>query len=260
MRHSLRDLLPAPRPLRLAGVEWLASELTISDLAELDRAILRLHQIAQGIDPAAPPPGARPEPGESVAAYHARLRRASRAAEPGVPAFGEPAGDAILFNTIGGLASIAYRSLIPAHPDLTFADAHDLAGTLGPGELAGLETIAFALDPAESIARLIDREAGVDLPAPEAVQVCWADILASLLLRRWPTTDGPMPLGPTGLTFEAIGRLTLTQFRVLRAGGQPEGSSAVHPDLPAGWSDAEFERRVLGPRERFWGAEGQADG
>ena len=195
---------PLPRPVTLAGRVYRARPLRLRDL-------FALADLAAG-----EPPGV-PEGDPDDEAYQRALREAFDAADAWPGRWTDALG------TDEGCLYVLSACLRDER--LASADVVELAGELTNLEWRRLMALAFAADPAASVAAAIDGAIGVDdrsegASFPEAIARFWSD--------------------HGGLTEDALLDVSLSMFKLARTGGE---RNIVDPD-----SSSEAQ----GKRARFW--------
>lgn len=228
-------LCPRPEAVRIGRSIALVSELRVRDyLALRDYIAARLVSPIAGLDP-----DADDYPDALRAAY-------DLAEEPGAwpPPPGSPRGGAVLYSEPEGLAfflAVACRE----HPGL---DPEALAAELAadPGAIAEVERVAWGLRPSwrEAVLRLIDRHLGLPEFEPGGPgaggegggrAVAWESAIAE-------AADG------CPLRMAALLDLTLSQWALLRSGGEPEPEPDILPD------DEALAERIQDARYDFFAA------
>jgi hypothetical protein len=193
---SLSLCLPRVEIVALAGVARPVMELRLCDLADLQGWLADQvpHPLA-GVPPAwaDPDPATRPD----------RLKAAWRRAREWPPKLGTPQAGEVL-GTPAGLVAFVLVCLRRCDPSVTATDAAEVAAKMGPAEWATLRRIAWGRQPWEELREELDPSAAEDPgPPPD-----WAEGFQDLA-------------ATTGWTFEQIGELTVTQYRIARSGTAP---------------------------------------
>lgn len=217
-------VVPVPKPLRVAALDVTVhvSELTLRELAEL-----------QGVLDAS-----RPDPylaaREALATLEGDDRRralvaAYEAAEAGPPVYGEGEGWAY-FASMEGFALLAWVALRRNHPDLSPEDVATLAIRMSEGER---EALRWHAEGGVAL-RVLGRMLTADVPRPAAASVGWGRAIHEV-------AEG------LGVPYDAVYRMTLTEFRNARRGGQPDDAWVSLPD------GADFEAIAADQRRRYYG-------
>lgn len=229
---ALLDAFPQPLPIKLQGRPRLVSQFQVKHLAQLDAFYLATSADAiRLLDEGTITPGDRPKV----------LRDAYEAAEKASdhPIYSSPEGGSILFGTTAGLAFVLSLAL-RADPDPPNVDeVAALAGAITPAEWMAVERVLFGLDTLAELERRIDREIGVELPldTSDDGRASWRKIVADLCETYHYTPA-------------EVGELYLSQLRLLRMRGDTLDRGTP---IPAGWTMAELDERVLTKRRAFWG-------
>jgi hypothetical protein len=220
---SLSHCFPQPMPAQLGGQTYLASELRLRDLAQLEAwAIASLGSPLEGL-------------GDDASAED--LRAAWLAAEKR-PALGSPEVDASVFTTIDGRGLFALLVLRDDPRKLTADLARQIATQASAEEWERVDRIAFAIVDGDflEVVRRVDRLLGLPSFAVAKARgktVPWAKAIAEAV--------EIYHLSPA-----QIGELTLGQWRILRSGGE---CLKLEEPLPA---DGDLEDRVMTVRGEFW--------
>jgi hypothetical protein len=141
-------VIPVPRAVQLGGREYVASELTLGDLAELQAWLEEAepHPL-EGL----PPAWADPEPETRPA----RLAAAWERARAWPPRLGTDRGAELLASP-GGRAFFLTLCLRRARPDFGPAEALDLLRRITPTEWSALRRVAYAITPREELVAELD--------------------------------------------------------------------------------------------------------
>lgn len=221
MGSSLTDIFPRPRPLPLGGRVYLAGELTLAQIADLQAdADARRPDPLEGLRGRLDGMEAEPRRLALVAAH--------AAAEAGPPAWGWPADDA-------GHAHFVLVALGPHNPGFTPADAAAVVERVEPEEYAALWRVARGITPLDEVEALL----GVDRSGGSGAAITWAQAVCELM-EAYP-----------GLSLAAIAGLTLGQVRALRSGGRDEVRGV--PAVPT--SGRSLKQMVAEARAKFHGTD-----
>ena len=228
---SLSECFPAAVPIDLGGVAYLAMPLALEHLAQVEAwAVAALPSplaALEGIDPADP-------------AYPEALRAAYRACDAWPPKLGDPAVDALVFETVEGRALLALHCLRDDPRALSAERAAELASAADRDEWRRFDRVAFALDPSPfvEVLALVNRHLGfADFATAgdrDGGAIPWTQAIAEACV-EW------------GYTPSQVGALTLGQWRILRSGGKGRERTEPEPADPAVldlYADA---------HARFWG-------
>lgn len=224
---SLSSWFPGATPLVVAGRVVLASELRVRDLATIEAyTAARLGAPLAGLDAAADD-------------YPDRLRSLYDTLERWPPDVGSPETAAALFGDRRGLAFFLALTLRASGLSADELDAVALEAE--PDEVQEVERVAWGVqaDHKADLVRLIDDHLGLPAfrPRPTPMRgrpISWAQAVGDAV-------DGD----PRRV--EAVGDLTLSQWRMLRCGGETELRDDPLPE------DAELCDRVQDARREFWG-------
>lgn len=225
---SLASVFPRPVRITLAGRPFLAMELRVRELAEL-------HAWRDEADPPPAlrlgPPSAYPDHEayrDHAKAIYEEAEEAADVEETGGTAPPRQAPSTI--DPLQAEAMLLWMGLRGLNPGFTAEDAIGLALELRAGadavhEWGRFREVILAVSPFERIARVVDPEwgswaAGGGVPWPQAIE---------------ETRDA------TGLTYEEMGNLYLSQFDSLRSGGKSRGFP--RPEPPEGVDLMEFARK-----------------
>jgi hypothetical protein len=220
---------PAPVWLPFGGSVWRFHEYRLTDLARLEAWARR----AVG-DPYAAVTDAAAL--EDRAERRKALRNAYDLAERHGGGLADPALMAALSSRYGLVEQLAAAVRVEDGEPLSRAMEHATVG-----ELDHALAIAWAIPPLDFAQQAVDREAGVILPH-ERRRFDEREWRASL----WSLIEA------THWTPAQIGRLALSQWDVIRSGGQWDGSPVVNPDKPRDWTWDEFRERVMGRRREVF--------
>jgi hypothetical protein len=187
-------VVPVPRVVRLDGRRFVAGELTLGDLAELQAWL-------EEADPnpldGLPPAWADVEPGTRPA----RLRALWDAAGEWPARLGTPAAGALL-GTERGRAFFLCLCLRRHQPAFGLGDALALLPRVWPSEWAALRRVAYALTPREELVDELD-----PTPGKSRAGDWWKQLHAAAQLPHWPG-------------YEGLARLTISQWRHLCSDGK----------------------------------------
>jgi hypothetical protein len=204
----ITSVIPVPRPLRVAALDGHTlhvAEMRLSDLAELQGVL-----DATWSDPyLAARASLEDAAGESrwpllVAAYEA--------AEAGPPVYGEGAG-AAYFVGLEGFCLLAWVALRRHQPDLDPADVATLVLLMDEDERFRLRWIAEGGDALRVLGRMLLE----GYPRPRSTPITWGQAIHEV-------TE------VLGVAYEAVYRMTLTEFRNARRSGKPEDVNVTIPD------------------------------
>jgi hypothetical protein len=214
---------PQPVPLILGGRAWAFHQFRISDLAYLEGWARNASGSPYALTGAAM--GLTDDRERADA-----LRASYDAAEATEKGFADPAVSGVLATRAGVVEQLAVSARTEEREELGEA----LEGAL-PGEVDTILAVAWAIPALDFAQTVIDREIGVSLPPKRAWHKAgaWQEGL-------WKLIEA------TGYTPEQIGGLYLSQWEIIRSGGQWEPSDVVSPP------DNEACRPVLTGRKRFW--------
>lgn len=203
----LRDVLPRPQAITMAGEVHLVAQFTLDDLADLDEWM----SVAAG-DPmdGLPPAACDPDP----STRRARLVAAWRAME-GVPSVGGPGAAAMLFGPEGRAVQVLL-SCARAGREITAEVASRLASECSPAEWAAFDRIAWGVPAWKPIARELDPDFESWVTASDDPHD-WGRSLVKAC------ADDPSRLA-------AMGRLTIGQYRLLCREGEPDWYRCVPKD------------------------------
>ena len=191
MAGSLTDIFPRPRPLPLGGRVYLAGELTLAQLADL-----QAYSDSHWPDPLA---GLR----DRLADLEAEPRRlalvaAHAQAEVGPPAWGWPADD-------DGHRHFVLVALAPHNPGFAAADAARVVERVEAHEYAALWRVTRGVTPLDEVEALL----GFDRSGSGGEPITWRQAVV-VLCEAYPA-----------YTLVAVGRLTVSQDKARRTGGRP---------------------------------------
>ena len=211
-------------PVTLGGQTYLASELRLRDLAQLEAwAIASLGSQLDGL-------------GDDASAEE--LREAWLATENGSPALGSPLVDQSIFATLEGRSLFLLLVLRDDGRKLTSDQAREIAASVTAPEWDQLDRRAFSIldGDFQEIVRRVDKMLGLPTFVP--------------VKERSKTVPWPKAVAESvelyHLSFADLAELTLGQWRVLRSGGE---SDKFGEPMPA---DSELEDRVMTARGEFW--------
>ena len=201
---GLTRALPTPRVLSLGGQDWLVSELRLRDIAILEA----------WVEARTPwPTDLLPERDDTDAPTWSRLLDAAyNAAERWPPRFGDARCTALL-NTQDGLAFFVWVAIQRDQPGATIEDARGLVARMGATDWKLLARVLFGGDPMEELLRLMEEGGG----APDRPPVDWEKAVHEVAEML-------------GITYEAVGEMTLSQFAIARRRGEPldHGTDVSH--------------------------------
>lgn len=228
---SLSRAFPTSAPVALAGATFRVHQLRLRDLARLEQwALDRLASPADALAGAL----ALDDPTERRTAL-ADAYDAIREAQGGM---GSPAVDDALSSLPGCVMQL--RMAI-RKPRIRWSVALDAARRCTDAEWSRFTAIAWATDPLDQAAICLDRELGVTWPRPRDQTGSWGEAI-------WKVIE------LTGWSFDQAGRLTLSQWDLIRSGGKNLHPIAEPEEPPSGVGWSVFQRNVLAPRSRFWKA------
>lgn len=213
-------LIPVPRRLPLGGRDYLVSEMTLRDLAELQGHLDDRHPDA--LDAVEGRLAGVTDPADR----ERLLARAYRAEWDGPPAYGEPAAVAF-YATDEGICLLAWTALRRHQPGLTPAAAVAIADAMTAAEYGRLWRTFHGVDTLEALERLLwgPREPAGGPP------VEWTKVVVGVC-ERFPA-----------YTLAAVYDLTLTELGALRRGGdEPERGRVLRPGEDPEVALAEYHR------------------
>jgi hypothetical protein len=189
--------LPCVQFLTLAGTVRPVQELRLRDLADIQGWLADQvpHPLA-GL----PPAWADPDPDTR----RARLWAAWRAARDWPPRLGTAAAADVLA-TPEGLVLFTLVCLRRCDDQVDATSAASIAAGMAPEEWASLRRVAWGRQPWEELRDELDPDATADSDGPPPD---WCEAFHEVAER-------------TGWTFEQIGELTVSQYRVIRSGTAP---------------------------------------
>ncbi len=222
----LTQVLPQPVPIRLAGVDYLARQLRLKDIAA----------IQEWIALASPCPAAQYRPIWEALDGEDRQKVAARAylaAEHWPPEVATPDGDAVLlYQFEDGRrhgVELLLRIVLDANPGIDNELIASLATSITLSEFSELTSIAYGVDILDELAALIDLPPDERGPR-EATN--WGKI-------AWDIIEA------TGYTFDQIGDLYLSQMKILRSGGEhARGHIPMRPGMDIA-SESKRRRRLF---------------
>lgn len=221
MADLITSIFPRPRPLPLGGRTYLAGELTLNQMADLqayaDRAwadpLEGLRDRLGGMEPE--------ERRLALVAAHGL-------AEVGPPAWGWPADD-------DAHRHFVLVALAPHNPGFTEADAAFVVERVEPGEYAALWRVTRGVTPLDEIESWL----GLDRSGGGGEPITWRQAVVEVC-EAYPA-----------YTIEAVGRLTVSQVRALRTGGKPEVRGVpVRPGTDLKTMVREARKKFHGPDDR----------
>jgi hypothetical protein len=199
-KPPITRVLPVPRPVTLAGRTYLADELQLKDIAQIQGWLEQQtpHPL-EGLPPvwADPEPATRPD----------RLRAAWTRAAAWPVRFGSPEAWAALDGDAGRLL-LLHLTVGKADPDFGVADSAGLLPGIAPAEWSALLRVAFATTPTMELAAELDDSQRDPLRLTD-----WCEAFDLVHQHRV-------------LSYREIGELYLSQWRNLNAVGKAVEMSA----------------------------------
>lgn len=205
-------IVPRPVRLALAGRVRLVSQFTLADLAAFER--FAAGDFWGDL--------ARAEAEPDLAARHAALRKLyDRAERPA--AFGTARVSRAIQSPEGQAYSL-WRSLRRRDRRLARKEVLSIAAGMTPPEWNAFDRVAWAVDPLDEVARVIDAELG---------QVLDFDPYSP----DWPKAIRKV-VKATGMPPREVARLTLSQWRALTGNGS---HPVAEPERPRAWSGEQYK-------------------
>lgn len=202
--NNILSVIPFPAKVILGGIEWLASEFRLSDLAELQYWIAR--QIPNPFDLAA----WRIQHGKRDREWKQILSMTIDNQQLYPPEFGSPTAAMLLESAEGSIVQM-FISLRRAHPTFTLEVCRSLHAEVTVAEYAQFCRIAWGTSPISVMMAIVDGA------SPPGNPPDWP-----MLWHRYITeANGSAP---------PFGDLTISQFRAWKSGGKPSDGSIADRD------------------------------